>query len=107
MVSHPLRRTLDTASNQRIQLLSRFLANLSIETAFQTAVALAEHENKRDKEGTILVTDRHLRSVLALSKDFKSYLTDLHDGRDESKRAEGRKERLDDSRDVPDSRKGA
>lgn len=65
------------------------------ETAFQTAVALAEHEGKRDKEGTILVTDRHLKSVLALSKDFKNYLTELHQGHDEAERARRRQERLD------------
>lgn len=64
-------------------------------TAFQTAVALAEHEGKRDKEGTILVTDRHLKSVLALSKDFKNYLTELHQGHDEGERARRRQERLD------------
>lgn len=75
-------------------------ADRSIETAFQTAVALAEHEGKRDKEGTILVTDRHLKSVLALSKDFKNYLTELHEGHDEAMRAQRRKERLDDSGDA-------
>ncbi|KAG8157941.1 hypothetical protein KVR01_012213 [Diaporthe batatas] len=66
-----------------------------IRNAFQTAVALAEHEGRRDKEGTILVTDRHLKSVLALSKDFKNYLTELHQGHDEGERARRRQERLD------------
>lgn len=75
-------------------------ANHSLATAFQTAVALAEHEGKRDKEGTILLTDRHLKSVLAFSKDFKNYLTELHEGNDEAMRAQRRKERLDDFGDA-------
>lgn len=76
-------------------------------TAFQTAVALAEHENKQDNEGTILVTDRHLKSILTLSKDFKNYLTALHDGRDEAKRAEVRREWMDDLENVSEPRKRA
>lgn len=80
-------------------------ANRSLETAFQTAVALAEHEGKRDKEGTILLTDRHLKSVLAFSKDFKNYLTELHEGNDEAMRAQRRKERLDDFGDASEPSK--
>ncbi|KAL2281949.1 hypothetical protein FJTKL_11220 [Diaporthe vaccinii] len=76
-----------------------------IRNAFQTAVALAEHENKQDKEGTILVTDRHLKSILALSKDFKNYLAELNDGRDEAMRAQVRKERLDDFEDASGPRR--
>lgn len=75
-------------------------ANDAMRTAFQIAVSLAEHENRRDREGTILLTDRHLKSVLALSKDFKDYLTELHQGDDEARRAQKRKERLDDFGDA-------
>lgn len=63
-------------------------------SAFQTAVSLAEYDAGKDEEGTILVTDQHLRSVVALSKDFKKYLYELHN-QDEGKRAELRNERLD------------
>lgn len=62
--------------------------------AFQTAVSLAEYEDQRDEEGKILLTDEHLRSVVGLSKDFKTYLEELHKA-DEDKRAKKRFERLD------------
>lgn len=65
-----------------------------MKAAFQTAVALAEYEAKKDSEGKIVLTDKHLRSVVSMSRDFKEYLDDLHLG-DEGKRAERRKERLD------------
>lgn len=62
--------------------------------AFQTAVALAEYDAEKDKEGKIVVTDSHLRAVVELSRDFKSYLNTLHHG-DEGKRAGRKCERLD------------
>ncbi|KAK8016659.1 hypothetical protein PG993_014848 [Apiospora rasikravindrae] len=65
-----------------------------IRNAFQTAVSLAEYDAEKDAEGTILVTDQHLRAVVELSKDFKDYLQELHMA-DEDKRAQGRAERLD------------
>ncbi|KAK2601174.1 hypothetical protein N8I77_010642 [Diaporthe amygdali] len=65
-----------------------------IRNAFQTAVSLAEYENKKDSEGNIMLTEEHLKSVVELSKDFKNYLDKLHLA-DESKRALARKERLD------------
>lgn len=43
----------------------------------------------------MLLTDKHLRAVIELSKDFKTYLQELHRG-DESKRAARRYERHDD-----------
>ncbi|KAK7984336.1 hypothetical protein PG989_011738 [Apiospora arundinis] len=64
-----------------------------IRNAFQTAVSLAEYDAEKDEEGTILVTDEHLRAVVELSRDFKEYLKELHMG-DEDKRAEQRAERL-------------
>ncbi|KAK8000456.1 P-loop containing nucleoside triphosphate hydrolase [Apiospora arundinis] len=66
---------------------------MSHNSAFQTAVSLAEYDAEKDEEGTILVTDEHLRAVVELSTDFKDYLKDLHMG-DEDKRAEQRSERL-------------
>ncbi|ROW06834.1 hypothetical protein VMCG_04098 [Cytospora schulzeri] len=65
-----------------------------IRNAFQTAVSLAEYEDERDEEGKILLTDDHLRSVVELSKGFKTYLEELHKA-DEDKRAKKRFERLD------------
>jgi hypothetical protein len=66
---------------------------LTNEIAFQTAVSLAEYEAEKDEEGTILVTEDHLRAVVELSKDFKDYLNELHI-MDEDKRAENRFERV-------------
>ena len=63
-------------------------------TAFQTAVSLAEYEDERDSENRILLTHGHLRSVVALSKDFKEYLDKLHKA-DEDKRAQRRFDRLE------------
>lgn len=40
------------------------------------------------------MTDEHLRAVVELSKDFKDYLRELHQG-DEGKRARSKFERLD------------
>ncbi|KAF2258988.1 P-loop containing nucleoside triphosphate hydrolase protein [Lojkania enalia] len=65
-----------------------------IRNAFQTAVALAEYDALKDQEGKIILTDKHLKSVVEMSRDFKDYLKDLHRG-DEGKRAERRMERLD------------
>lgn len=62
--------------------------------AFQTAVNLAEFDDERDKEGTILVKAKHLKAVVELSRDFKDYLDELHLG-DEDKRAQRNFERLD------------
>lgn len=64
-------------------------------TALQTAVALAEYDAEKDSEGKIVVTDKHLRAIVELSRDFKEYLDELHKG-NESKRAQRKYERLDD-----------
>jgi SpoVK/Ycf46/Vps4 family AAA+-type ATPase len=69
-----------------------------IRNAFQTAVSLAEYEAEKDEEGTILVTEDHLRAVVELSKDFKDYLNELHIV-DEEKRAQNRFERVDNFRE--------
>lgn len=57
-------------------------------------MALAEYEATKDEEGKIVLTDKHLKSVVEMSRDFKEYLNELHVG-DEGKRAERRRERLD------------
>ncbi|TLS28202.1 hypothetical protein PpBr36_00036 [Pyricularia pennisetigena] len=53
-----------------------------------------EFESDLDAEGRIVVKHDHLRSVVELSRDFKSYLKDLHQG-DEAKRALRHSERMD------------
>ncbi|KAI1744781.1 P-loop containing nucleoside triphosphate hydrolase protein [Xylaria scruposa] len=65
-----------------------------IRNAFQTAVSLAEYDSEKGDDGKIIITDEHLRAVVELSRDFKTYLNELHKG-DESKRAERKYERLD------------
>jgi hypothetical protein len=40
-----------------------------------------------------VLTEKHLKSVVEMSRDFKEYLNELHLG-DEGKRAERRHERL-------------
>ncbi|QLI68001.1 uncharacterized protein G6M90_00g030840 [Metarhizium brunneum] len=65
-----------------------------IRNAFQTSVALAEYDDEKDEEGKIILSDTHFRAVLELSKDFKDYLNDLHQG-NEGKRAQRKYERLD------------
>lgn len=68
--------------------------------ALQTAVALAEYDAEKDEEGKIIITDAHLKAVVELSADFKTYLNELHRG-DELKRAERKYERLDDRLRTP------
>ncbi|OTB14186.1 hypothetical protein K445DRAFT_23968 [Daldinia sp. EC12] len=65
-----------------------------IRNAFQTAVSLAEYDAEKGEDGKIIITDKHLRAVVELSKDFKDYLNELHRG-DEAKRAERKYERLE------------
>ncbi|KAI8950128.1 P-loop containing nucleoside triphosphate hydrolase protein [Xylaria longipes] len=65
-----------------------------IRNAFQTAVSLAEYDAEKGEDGKIVITDEHLRAVVELSRDFKTYLNELHKG-DEAKRAERKYERLD------------
>ncbi|KAI1750558.1 P-loop containing nucleoside triphosphate hydrolase protein [Xylaria castorea] len=65
-----------------------------IRNAFQTVVSLAEYDAEKGEDGKIIITDEHLRAVVELSRDFKTYLNELHKG-DEAKRAERKYERLD------------
>lgn len=57
-------------------------------------MTLAEFDDERDKEGTILVKAKHLKAVVELSRDFTDYMNELHLG-DEEKRAQRKFERLD------------
>lgn len=56
-------------------------------------MGLAEFDAEKDEEGKVQLTDKHLRAVAELSKDFKEYLNELHNG-DEGKRAERKRDRL-------------
>lgn len=49
-----------------------------IRNAFQTAVALAEHERVLDEEGAVCVEEHHLEQVAEMTRDFQVYLDELH-----------------------------
>ncbi|KAI1129035.1 hypothetical protein F5Y10DRAFT_161676 [Nemania abortiva] len=57
-----------------------------IRNSFQIAVALAEKQGIKDKEGRILIKSDHIKATVDMSRDFKNYLAVLHKG-DLSKRA--------------------
>lgn len=90
--SHYLGRTGDGISTRVKMSNLDYRANNG--TAFQTAVSLAEYDAEKGEDGKVIVTDDHLRAVVELSRDFKTYLGELHRG-DEAKRAERNYERLD------------
>ncbi|KAL8859320.1 MAG: hypothetical protein Q9178_004258 [Gyalolechia marmorata] len=54
----------------------------------------ADYENAKDEEGKILLKDTHIMQIVRMSKEFKTYLHELHRG-DESKRAERQQIRFD------------
>ncbi|KAF2191445.1 P-loop containing nucleoside triphosphate hydrolase protein [Zopfia rhizophila CBS 207.26] len=66
-----------------------------IRNAFQTAVALAEAEDSKDKQGRIMLNQDHIRSIVRVSGAFKKYLNTLHQG-DETIRAAREGLRVDD-----------
>ena len=63
-------------------------------SAFQTAVALAEFESAKDEEGKTLLKESHIMQIVRMSKEFKTYLRELHRG-DEAKRADRQRIRYD------------
>ncbi|MCJ1458205.1 hypothetical protein MMC28_008576 [Mycoblastus sanguinarius] len=65
-----------------------------IRNAFQTAVALAEFESAKDEEGKTLLKESHIMQIVRMSKEFKTYLRELHRG-DEAKRADRQRIRYD------------
>ena len=73
--------------------------------AFQTAVALAETENKRDKENRIVLEQGHIQSIVKMSSAFKKYLNALYQG-DETTRAAREGLRVDDFDEKNVDRKG-
>ena len=63
-------------------------------TAFQTAVALADFDNEKNEDGKIILHKRHIQQIVNMSKEFKDYLRELHRG-DEAKRADRQRIRYD------------
>lgn len=64
------------------------------DTAFQTAVALADFDNVRNEDGKIVLRESHIQQIVNMSQEFKHYLRDLHRG-DEAKRADRQRIRYD------------
>jgi hypothetical protein len=58
-----------------------------IRNAFQTAVALAQHEARKAGKDVVTLRPEHLKSVVVMSKQFKDYITSTHKNQDETKRA--------------------
>lgn len=54
--------------------------------AFQIAVALAESQGQKDKQGRTLIKSEHLKATVQMSRDFMDYRTKLFK-QDDSKRA--------------------
>lgn len=54
--------------------------------AFQVAVALAEAQGQKDKEGRVLIRSEHIKATVQMSREFRNYLVKLHKG-DLSKKA--------------------
>jgi len=52
--------------------------------AFQTAVALAIFDAKRDKKEPPEMTEKHLNQVVQMSSAFRKYMTAAHSGMDDS-----------------------
>lgn len=89
------------SENRKPQILvksreeGRRRADSKCDTAFQTAVALADFENDTDEDGKIVLRERHIQQIVHMSQEFKEYLRELHRG-DEAKRADRQRIRYDD-----------
>ena len=69
-------------------------ADFKCNTAFQTAVALADLDNEMNEDGKIILRERHIQQIVHMSQEFKDYLRELHHG-DEAKRAHQQRNRYD------------
>ena len=69
-------------------------ADFICDTAFQTAVALADFDNEKNEDGKIVLRERHIQQIVHMSQEFKDYLKELHHG-DEAKRAYQQRNRYD------------
>lgn len=70
-----------------------------IRNAFNTAVALAEYENKRDPKGAIMMSPTHLEQVVKMSRSFRDYMTSTL-GMDQARVAKLHKVRDDNWQDL-------
>ena len=73
--------------------------------AFQTAVALAEVEEKRDEKNRLELKKEHIQSIVKMSSAFKKYLNALYQG-DEATRAAREGLRVDDFDEKNGDRRG-
>ena len=69
-------------------------ADFRCNTAFQTAVALADFDDEKDEDGKIVLRERHIKQIVHMSQEFQDYLKELHRG-DEAKRADRHRIRYD------------
>jgi hypothetical protein len=58
-----------------------------IRNAFQTAVALAQYQARKDGEAEVVLQADHLKRVVKMSRLFKDYIDSTHKNQDEAKRA--------------------
>jgi hypothetical protein len=58
-----------------------------IRNAFQTAVALAQYQARKEGKEQVVLEAGHLRRVVKMSRLFKDYITSTHKNQDEAKRA--------------------
>lgn len=65
-----------------------------IRNAFQTAVALAEFESRKDGEKSPEVTKKHFQRVAAATSEFDEYLKEVNQGFDEEKVARRDQDRV-------------
>jgi len=77
-----------------------------IRNAFQTAVALAEYEANKEGQEVVTLKEKHLRSVVRMSRSFKDYLFSTHKNQDMAKRARVNEWR-NDSFGTPEKESGA
>jgi hypothetical protein len=58
-----------------------------IRNAFQTAVALAQYQARKDGDVQVVLRADHLKRVVKMSRLFKDYIDSTHKNQDEAKRA--------------------
>jgi hypothetical protein len=58
-----------------------------IRNAFQTAVALAQYQARKEEKEQVVLQADHLKRVVKMSKLFKDYIDSTHKNQDEAKRA--------------------
>lgn len=73
---------------------------MSVKSAFQTAVALAEYrfltkpETEKGEGEVAVLEDSDFKQICDMTMEFKEYLTEMNDGLDEQARAAADKVRL-------------